>query len=402
MDRCDVLIVGGGPAGSSCALGLRAADLEVVVLDRATFPRGKVCAGWITPQILEELRIDAADYAAGGRVIQQIRGFRLSRLGGREVTVDHGETVSYGIRRCEFDEHLLQRSGARLRLGEPVREIRREDARFIVNDEISAPVLVGAGGHFCPVARHLGAQPGREDATVIAREIELAMTAEERRACPVRPEIPELYFTPDLCGYGWVVVKNGWLNVGLGRQDPSSFPAHVEAFIGWLVERGRVPAGVSRGVKGHAYLLYDQAPRPLAGDGVLLVGDAAGLAYNPSGEGIRPAVESGLLAARAIAAAGRASDRMAQDGYATAVRARFGRRYGRMRAGLTSVLPRAWRGPVAGRLMTNRWVARHLVVDRWFLHRHDPPLPAIPPLTGTARVSTPVLAGPAARHSRSM
>ncbi len=127
------------------------------------------------------------------------------------------------------------------------------------------------------------------------------------------------------------------------------------------------------------YLLYDQAPRPLAGDGVLLVGDAAGLAYNPSGEGIRPAVESGLLAARAISSARRSYQREELETYASAILARFGRRHGRLRAGLTSALPRAWRGPVAGRVMTIPWVARNLVVDRWFLHRHDPPLEAARP-----------------------
>ena len=51
MERCDVLVVGGGPAGSSCARALHDAGLDVIVLDRAVFPRDKVCAGWITPQV---------------------------------------------------------------------------------------------------------------------------------------------------------------------------------------------------------------------------------------------------------------------------------------------------------------------------------------------------------------
>jgi len=55
MNACDVLIVGGGPGGSSCAWTLRAAGLDVVVADAAVFPRDKVCAGWITPQVIAEL-----------------------------------------------------------------------------------------------------------------------------------------------------------------------------------------------------------------------------------------------------------------------------------------------------------------------------------------------------------
>ena len=53
MDQCDALVGGGGPAGSSCAWALRRAGLDAVVLDRSQFPRDKVCAGWITPQIVD-------------------------------------------------------------------------------------------------------------------------------------------------------------------------------------------------------------------------------------------------------------------------------------------------------------------------------------------------------------
>src|SRR5579872_2229587 len=75
MDTCDVLIVGGGPAGSSCAGKLRDSGLRVAILDRQTFPRDKVCGGWVTPAVLEELAIDPAEYAQG-RVLQPIEGFR--------------------------------------------------------------------------------------------------------------------------------------------------------------------------------------------------------------------------------------------------------------------------------------------------------------------------------------
>jgi flavin-dependent dehydrogenase len=58
METCDVLIAGGGPAGSTCAWRLQQAGLDVVVMDRATFPRDKVCAGWITPQVLADVGLD--------------------------------------------------------------------------------------------------------------------------------------------------------------------------------------------------------------------------------------------------------------------------------------------------------------------------------------------------------
>ena len=82
MERCDVLIAGGGPAGSSCAWRLRRSGLDVLVVDRATFPRDKVCAGWITPQVISELEIDVAAYRRG-RTFQPITAFLTGIIGGR-------------------------------------------------------------------------------------------------------------------------------------------------------------------------------------------------------------------------------------------------------------------------------------------------------------------------------
>lgn len=111
MDVCDVLIVGAGPAGRSGAWKLRDSGLRVVILDRQSFPRDKVCGGWITPPVVEELEIDLEEYS-GGHVLQNIHGFRTSRMGSREVETDYGRPISYGIRRCEFDDFLLKRCRA--------------------------------------------------------------------------------------------------------------------------------------------------------------------------------------------------------------------------------------------------------------------------------------------------
>jgi len=374
VERCDVLVVGGGPAGSSVAWGLRESGLDVTLLDRKRFPRDKVCAGWITPPICEALAIDPADYRKDC-VMQPIRGFAVQRAGDPGALIDCGAVVSYGIRRCEFDHFLLARCGARQRLAEPLHELRRENGRWIVNDEINAAWLVGAGGHFCPVARWLGARPGEsEPTTVVAREIEFRLTPDQQERCPVRPELPELIFERDLKGYGWLVRKGEWLNVGLGRQDAQGFPRRVTEFVEGLCAAGRVPEQLPRGLKGHAYLLYDEAPRPLGGVGTLLVGDAAGLAYGRSGEGIRPAVESGLLAARVLRRCmGRPSEQAVRE-YAEALTARFGRRWGRKRRGATDWLPPRWRGPVAGRALAQPWFARRVLIERWFLRREVPAL----------------------------
>ena len=155
MIRCDALIVGGGPGCSTAARLLRLAGWDVVVADRARFPRDKVCAGWLTPDVFPLLDLTPAEYRATGLTFQEITAFRTSVMGGRAVETRYQRVVSYAIRRCEFDDFLLQRAGVRRLEDTFVRTLRRDRDRWIVNETIEAPVVIGAGGHFCPVARHL-------------------------------------------------------------------------------------------------------------------------------------------------------------------------------------------------------------------------------------------------------
>ena len=127
MQHCDALIVGGGPAGATCAAALRRRGLDVVVLDKATFPRAKLCAGWITPELFQTLAVDPAEYGRG-RVLQAMTAFRVGRIGGPHVVVSYDRPVSFGIRRSELDDFLLRRAGAQVALGEAVQAIERRAA----------------------------------------------------------------------------------------------------------------------------------------------------------------------------------------------------------------------------------------------------------------------------------
>ena len=368
----DLLIIGGGPAGSTLAREMAQRGWRVRLLDKAQFPRDKTCAGWVTPAVLDALSVTPEDYGSEGRVLQPIHAFSIGLMGQPACVNDHGsEPVSYGIRRCEFDHHLLARAPVDKVLGESVRDIRREGTLWCVNGRHRARWLVGAGGHFCPVARWLGAGPGRHECVVAAREAEFRMTPEQAAQCPVQGECPELWFCRDLKGYAWVFRKGDYLNVGLGREDNHWLSEHLQAFVTWMQSQGRLPEAGEL-YQGHAYLLYGHAQRPLVGPGVCLIGDAAGLAYTQSGEGIRPAVESALMAAEALQ---QAPDQAVLSDYEAALRARFGRRGDVSQWGVQGWSVPEWlKARLAGPLMRNPWFTRRVVTDRWFLHRDTPPL----------------------------
>ncbi len=370
MEHCDALIVGGGPAGSSCAWRLRQHGMDVVIMDKAVFPRDKVCAGWITPAVLETLLVDPEAYARG-HVLQPISAFRTGLIDGGHVETPYSSTVSYGIRRYEFDDYLLRRSGARLRLGEPLKSLRRDSGQWIVNDAITAPIVIGAGGHFCPVARFIGAQLGAGEPAITAKEIEFRMEPAQTDACQVQEHMPELYFCRDLKGYGWCFRKGSYLNVGLGREGNHRLAEHLDRFCDFLKQRGRIPQELPDGFHGHAYLLHGHGVRQHVEEGLLLVGDSAGLAYPQSGEGIRPAVESGLMAASTILEAQGDYSCDALLPYAFRLAERFGTEEAPGGAG-----PSATRQFLGRFLLHNRWFTRHVVLDRWFLHAHEPAIRA--------------------------
>ena len=374
-EECEVLVVGGGPGGSSCAGRLAQAGLDVLVIDRKTFPRDKTCAGWVTPQVMKVLDVDPQEYGRD-RVCQPITGFRTGLIGRDEIGTDYGRVVSYGIRRCEFDHFLLTRAGVRCILGEPVREIARDGKGWIVNNRIRAAAIVGAGGHFCPVARMLGGREGDHLVTVAAQEIEFPIQPCDEPRVRLRAEVPELYFCQDLAGYGWCFRKGNYLNIGLGRLNSPGVSAHVKSFCRFLAERGKVSCDLPERFQGHAYRIYERIAPKLVDDGVLFVGDAAGLAYPQSGEGIRPAVESGLMAADVLAAA--AGDYRCEklEPYARQIAGRFGTP---RKGSISDLLPAPFLRFAATQLLESRWFARRVVIDRWFLHAETPTL-SVPPV----------------------
>ncbi len=370
MDYYDLIIVGGGPAGSTLAWALQSTGKRILLIDKATFPRDKDCAGWVTPAVFDALQIDPTDYGSN-HALEPIRGFRIGMMGRRAVENDHGETVSYGVRRAEFDHYLIRRIRTDLALDTSISAIRQANGNWEINQRWETPLLIGAGGHFCPVARFIGAGPGNHESVVTTREMEFEMTAHQASACQARGDRPELWFCRDLRGYAWIFRKGNHLNVGLGREEPRYLGRHLDRFVALMQQQQRIPADLPRHFRNHTYLLYDRAERPLVDDGLMLIGDAAGLAFGPSGEGIRPAVESALIAANVIRAEPDLTARSLQP-YGEAIARRFGTRS--LQPDNGTRMPDWVRVRLAGSLMKSHWFTRKVVTERWFLHQQVPPL----------------------------
>ena len=291
----------------------------------------------------------------------------MGRIGSEVAQqTDYGATVSYGIRRREFDHYLLQRCAARVYQGVSFFGIERVGQSWVVNGNLKARLVVGAGGHFCPVARHFSGR--RQESPVVAQEAEFEMDSRQLAMFPLQATTPELYFCPDLKGYGWCFRKGNFVNIGLGREDPHGLPEHVDAFLRFLaVTRGLV-FGLPR-LRGHAYLLGGSSPRPLSGEGFLLIGDAAGLAGVQSGEGIRPAVESGILAAETILSAGGDYSEASLAPYAQRVTRQFSVGDNAWATRIGELLSPKLKRLAAASLMETAWFVRRVVLDKWFLHR---------------------------------
>lgn len=367
MDSCDVLIVGGGPAGSTCAWRLRDAGLDVALVDKEPFPRDKVCGGWVTPAVFHTLGVSLDDYRTG-RVLQPVTRFLTSIIGGPTLETSYSEPVSYGIWRREFDQFLLDRAAVRVLEPRQIRALHRDRKCWLVNNEIRAKLVVGAGGHFCPVARYLGSRPSMEH-SIHAQEAEWEMDIRNADMCSVRGNTPELFFNSDMRGYGWCFRKGRRLNVGFGRLNEHHLSKHATEFRDYLQNRRCINTMMPASFRGHAYLLRSTATRPCIADGLMLVGDAAGLAFSASGEGILPAVESGILAADVILAANGEYDERTLSPYADALTVRFGPALPSLSAKLAGSIPSPLLRAMLRRLMRHRGFVEHIVLDRWFLHK---------------------------------
>jgi geranylgeranyl reductase family protein len=290
METVDVVVVGGGPAGAAAALAARAAGCSVLILDRATFPRDKVCGDGIAPEALDVLTDLGVDVAALTDGYPPVPRLRLRSPGG--TTVERAmRRPARVVPRAVLDHRLLDAAldaGAGLRR-QTVRRVEVGPDRVELDGAFRAGVVVAADGAESVVRRALGIPPNRPRHTAIAIRgyapepigqlgVQVIHTTEQRWPA-----------------YAWSFpLGDGWANVGYGE------------LVSGGVTRGGLLAGLEDLLRGgeaenpRAHRLPLSTGRPRLPDGrVLLVGDAASLINPLTGEGIFYAVLSGSLAGAA-------------------------------------------------------------------------------------------------------
>jgi len=305
----DVLVVGAGPAGSVAATVLARAGARVCLVDRASFPREKLCGDTLNPgtlALLARLEMDAGIDAHGLR----IDGMRVTGIGGIDVRAQYGSGVfGRALTRVDLDSLLLQRAvdaGARF---EPCVSVR---APLVEERGIVTGVRAGTNGQTRELrARVTIAADGRHSTLAFA----LGLARHPKR--PRRWAIGAYYDgVHDLGNVGEMHIRRGrYIGVapipgGLanacvvlpegadlrGVRDPAALLAHEIAADAVLRERF-ADARVLRPPVVLGPLAVDTIDRAV--DGVLLAGDAAGFIDPMTGDGLRFAVRGAELAAHA-------------------------------------------------------------------------------------------------------
>jgi len=294
----DVIVVGGGPAGSMTAYFLAKAGVRTALIDGSVFPRSKPCGGGLQARTLADLPFDLS-HLFRGTMNRLSVSFGLSESWTRA----YPEPLVYNVLRSEFDHYLIRRAeaaGASVYQGSPLRGLiaDREGLITVMIDSgaLQASVLVGADG---------------------ANSVVRGLLNDRRHyfwQAAVSCEVPEEYVNwPALqqdcmmvdwgtlpCGYAWAFPKHGYLNIGAG--GPVRIARNLKRYVARFIDKRQLlkPGSLGRlNLVGHQLPTFAKGAR-LAGSRMLLVGDAAGLVEPFTGDGISFACRSARIASDCI------------------------------------------------------------------------------------------------------
>jgi geranylgeranyl reductase family protein len=284
----DLIIVGGGPAGSSAGRTAGRLGLRALLLEKEVFPREKPCGGALSARALASL-----DFLLPPALqAQALTGARVCYR-GRKVEAHLSAPYAFLVSRSDFDHFLLteaEKAGIEIHQGEKVLGLCETDGGISVRTPAGiytgrcALIAEGAQGQLKRRARRCDTRA--EQGFAIVTEIPVTQP---------HAGIAEIHFGLSRWGYGWIFPHAGYLSVGVGGLIPSMPPIR-ESLRAFLRENG-LPEEYR--CRGHVIPMGGIC-RNLVNGRILLYGDAAGFADPLRGEGIAYAIRSGQLAAEAV------------------------------------------------------------------------------------------------------
>lgn len=315
----EVIVVGGGPAGSTVATLLAGRGHRVIVLDKARFPRHKPCSEYVNAgavMLLHELGVGAEVAALGPH---RMEAMRIFAPGGQHAVMDFAAVGGHalGLSRCRLDALLLERARAAdvdVREGAHVRDLIRDGGRVLGVEAtidgsrqlLRAPLTIGADGRHSAVCRllQLGSVPRWPRRT--------GLVAHYRGVDGL-----DCWGEMHVGRHGYVGIaplEGGLTNVAVVASSQAvagrsgSLDAFFQEFLGRFPAVAALLTGAERvgGIRGVGPMAH--RPAQVVGDGWLLVGDAAGFLDPFTGDGIHEALRGASLAAPIASAALRSGD----------------------------------------------------------------------------------------------
>ena len=314
----DCIVVGAGPSGGSASYHLAKQGHSVLLLEKESLPRYKACSGGVSPMIQEWF-----DFDFSPAVSAKIHKISYTwQMGDPEIVEMETKEPVWMVRRDVFDHYLVQQAqklGVELRDNTEVIDIEWKSDRWLVKTThdgevqlLEAKYLIAADGAKGPMSKRLGFKE-RKRRMAIVLEVELPTSQANTEAI-------NFDFGSVQNGYIWNCPKIDGYSIGVATFMGNEKQNLPEIAINYAHNLGIDTTSIKQ--FEHPICLWD-GNRPLHTQNALLVGEAASIADPFTAEGIRPALLTGMLAAKAINQA-IAGDREALKQYTAQVQEQWG------------------------------------------------------------------------------